>query len=523
MLNQHENTREKVEAALQASELRYRRLFESARDGILILDADTGCIVDVNPFLIELLSYSRSEFIGKKLWELGFFADIAANEEAFIELQQLQYVRYDDLPLKTHDGRTIDVEFVSNVYEVDHLKVIQCNIRDISERRQAETQRLKLEDQLRQQQRLETVGKLAAGVAHDFNNLLTGITGFTQFTYDALPTGSAMREDLAEVLALAGRATDLTRQLLAFSRRQTLQPIIFDMNQQIGGMIKVLGRLIGEHIDLVFHPAAELGQIKADPGQIEQVLMNLVVNARDAMPDGGKLTIVTANVELDADYARNHTGTTPGPYVMLAVTDTGSGMEASVLEHIFEPFFSTKSVGKGTGLGLATVYGIVKQHDGNIWVYSEPGSGTTFKVYLPRAAETSTEQPRSQPQSSPSGTETILLVEDEDAVRKVAARILEGHGYQVLTAALPSQADALLAEHGAHIALLLTDIVMPERNGRKLYESALTRYPHLRVLYMSGYTDDAVVHQGMLTADTPFIQKPFTSDALLRMVRKTLE
>ena len=515
--------RKAVDAALRASEVRYRRLFESAQDGILIIDAETGYIMDVNPFLMNMLDYTVDEFRGKKLWEIGVFADIVANKAAFIELQQKRYIRYDDLPLETKNGRKIDVEFVSNVYLVNNANIIQCNIRDISQRKQAEALREKLEEQLRQQQRLESVGQLAAGVAHDFNNLLTGISGFTHFAHDALPAGTTAREDLTEVLALAGRAANLTRQLLAFSRRQTLQPIIIDINQQIGEMVKMLAILIGEHIDLAFRPATDIGAVKADPGQIEQVLVNLAINARDAMPDGGKLTIETANVTLDDDYAHLHLGTVPGPHVMLAVTDNGCGMDSAVIAQIFEPFFSTKGVGKGTGLGLSTVYGIVKQHNGSIQVYSEPGKGSTFKVYLPRVTESSAAPESSSTPAVLIGCETILIVEDEEAVRHVAARILAKQGYQVLTAALPSLADEMLAAHGEKITLLLTDMVMPERSGYQLYESAHARYPHLRVLYMSGYTDIAMAHQGMLVDGTPFIQKPFIAEALLGKVRQVLD
>jgi CheY-like chemotaxis protein len=363
---------------------------------------------------------------------------------------------------------------------------------------------------------------LAAGVAHDFNNLLTGITGFTRFAHDAQPVGSESRKDLAEVLTLGARAATLIRQLMAFSRKQTLQPVVLNINDLIGNLENMLKRVLGEHLDLEWRLAEELGDVKADPGQIEQVLVNLAVNARDAMPGGGKLTIETANVELDAEYAAAHVGTLAGSYIMLAVTDNGCGIEPSVLAHMFEPFFTTKAIGKGTGLGLATAYGIAKQHGGNVWAYSEVGRGTTFKVYLPRVSETLEEQGDIETNDLPQGSETILIVEDEDAVRQVAARILEQRGYKVLTAALPSLADEILAAQGEQIALLLTDVVMPERDGQKLFESAHTTHPNLRVLYMSGYTDRSVAHQGGLEKGAPFIQKPFTAAALLDKVREVL-
>ena len=689
---------------LLASETRYRRLFESTKDGILILDAATGAIVDINPFLLAMVGYPQEEFVGKRIWEIGLFQEIIASEEAFAAFTRDDYLRYDDLPITTWEGRRIDVEFVSIMYPVDGTMVVQCNIREISERKraeetlkrlnralraisdsnqalihmtdetellfhichivteiggyrmawvgyaeqddaktvrpvaqsgyeagyletlkltwadvergrgpagiairtglpcicrntltdprfapwredarergylsslvlpmkcdgqafgalniyadkpdafdaeevellteladdlaygltalrtreaheQAEEQRAALEAQMRQQQRLETVGQLAAGVAHDFNNLLTGITGFTQFAHDGMPEHSTARMDLAEVLALTRRAVDLTRQLLAFSRRQTLHSVVLDLNQLVSEMIKMLGRLIGEHIELVFRPAAGLGQVKADPGQIEQVLVNLAVNARDAMPDGGVLMIETAHVELDDAFADLHAGVKPGPYVLLLVTDTGCGMQASVREHVFEPFFTTKALGKGTGLGLATTYGIVKQHGGNIWVESEPGMGTTFKVYLPRVAETFITEAPAGAEALPTSMETILIVEDETSVREVAARILQARGYRVLTAALPSEAEQALAAHGDDIALLLTDVVMPERSGRQLYESVRAQFPLLRVLYMSGYSDDAIMHHSVLDANTAFIAKPFTADALARKVRAAM-
>jgi two-component system cell cycle sensor histidine kinase/response regulator CckA len=395
-------------------------------------------------------------------------------------------------------------------------------ILDITERKLAEEQRRELEDQLRQQQRLETVGQLAAGVAHDFNNLLTGITGYTLFAHDSLPAGSAIREDLTEVLALAHRAAELTHQLLAFSRRQPLQPVVLNINEVIAESAKMLHRLLGEHLHLELTLAPQVGMIKVDPGQFEQVLINLAVNARDAMQDGGKLTIETANVVLDEAYATSHAGTHPGAYVMLAVTDTGQGIDEAIIAKIFEPFFTTKAVGQGTGLGLATVYGIVKQHGGNIWVYSEVGHGTTFKVYLPRASEDGDRPGATPPAAVPAGNATILVVEDSDAVRQVAQRYLEAAGYRVLIAALPSEAIALLQEHGETITVMLTDVVMPEQSGHQLYESVRPRFPHLRVLYMSGYPVNAIVHDGVLDAGTPFIEKPFTMESLTHKVRELL-
>jgi two-component system cell cycle sensor histidine kinase/response regulator CckA len=376
--------RKDVEDAFQASEMRYRRLFESAKDGILILDAETGQVVDANPFLMSLLGYSHADFLGKKLWDLGPFKDVAISRDVFKELQEKDYVRYEDLPLETRDGRLINVEFVSNVYLVGQTRVIQCNIRDITERKRREVEHKKLEQQLQASQKMEAIGILAGGVAHDFNNLLSVILGYTEFAIQALWEGDPLKDDLLEVKKAGDRAAVLTRQLLAFGRKQVLQSVPLNLNQVAEGVEKMLRRILGEDIDYVQVLAPDLGIVRADPGQIEQVLMNLVVNARDAMPEGGKLTIETCNIELDEEYAAHHVSVKPGPYIRIAVTDTGCGMDEQTKTQLFEPFFTTKEKGKGTGLGLSTVYGIVKQSGGNIWVYSELGQGTTFKIYLPR-------------------------------------------------------------------------------------------------------------------------------------------
>jgi len=382
----------------------------------------------------------------------------------------------------------------------------------------------RLEEQLRQAQRMEAIGRLAGGVAHDFNNLLTGIKGYIELALRGGGIEDACRQDLTEVLNLADRAAQLTRQLLAFSRRQPLAPIVLNINDVVENSVKMLKRLIGEDIALRFVPDAELGNTRADPVQIEQVLMNLAVNARDAMPDGGKLTIETRNVTLDDDYAATHAKVEPGCYVMLAVSDSGCGMNAETKRHLYEPFFTTKTPSKGTGLGLSTVYGIVKQHGGHIWVYSEPGEGATFKIYLPCVEEEAQKLVAKEESADiPRGTETVLVVEDEPTVRDVACRALENKGYKVLAASCAEDAEALAARHDAEIHLLLTDVVLPGRNGRELYEHLSARRPEMAVLYMSGYTSNAVVHHGMLDEGTPFLHKPFNADALARKVREVLD
>jgi two-component system, cell cycle sensor histidine kinase and response regulator CckA len=368
------------EESFRDSESRYRRLFETARDGILILDANTGLITDVNPFLMELLDYSREEFIGKTLWQIGPFKDVAASKAAFRELQSQKYVRYENLPLATRAGRSINVEFVSNVYRVDNKKVIQCNIRDITRRKQDEL----TEQQLRQAQKMQAVGQLAGGVAHDFNNLLGVILGYCELLKSSKDLAANPRNMIEQIHNAGISAKDLTRHLLAFSRRQVLQPVFLDLNAIVEHTGTMLGRLLGDNVTLSNVLCRDLGTIKADPAQIEQVLMNLAVNARDAMPQGGTITVKTANVRIDEAYSRQHTYLKPGPYVMLSVSDTGVGMDAETRSRIFEPFFSTKMAGQGTGLGLSTVFGIVKQSAGAINVYSEPDHGTKFKIYFPR-------------------------------------------------------------------------------------------------------------------------------------------
>ena len=392
-------------------------------------------------------------------------------------------------------------------------------LQEAEERQRSEV----LEDQLRQAQKVEVIGRLAGGVAHDFNNLLTVISGYTDLTLGQLPEQDPLREDLEEIRNAAQRAAELTRQLLAFGRRQILTPKVIDLNAVVAGTEKMLHRLIEEDIELVAVPEPELWRVKADAGQIEQVIMNLAINARDAMPDGGRLTLETQNVELDDAYARAHVAVHPGPYVMLAVSDTGSGMDQETLGHLFEPFFTTKGPGQGTGLGLATVYGIVKQSGGNIWVYSEVGQGTTFKVYLPRVDAPLDSATPLKPSASLRGTETILLVEDERGVRLLARRVLEGNGYAVLEAAEGLTAIELVRHHEGPIHLLVTDVVMPHMSGRAVADAVTSLRPTVKVLYLSGYTANAIVHRGVLDLGTPFLEKPFTPGTLVAKVREVLD
>src|SRR5438552_3627063 len=364
---------------------------------------------------------------------------------------------------------------------------------------------------------MEAIGHLAGGVAHDFNNLLMVIMGRTEMLMKDLGDADP-RHSMARVIEqTALRAADLTRQLLAFSRKQVLNPAVLDLNAVVSKMGEMLRRLIGEDIALVTGLGSSLGHVKADPGQIEQIIMNLAVNARDAMPEGGRLTLETANVELDVAYARKHVGARPGPHVMLALSDTGTGMDAQRRARIFEPFFTTKGPRKGTGLGLAMVYGIVKQSGGNIWVYSEPGQGTTFKIYLPQIEEPiDLDEERADPADSRLGRETVLLVEDDDAVRDLARDILQATGYTVLEARQGAEALGMSERYTGPIHLMLTDVVMPGMSGRQLADRFAVLRPTTKVLYMSGYTDNAIVHHGVLDPGTEFLQKPFTAPVLTR-------
>lgn len=385
------------------------------------------------------------------------------------------------------------------------------------------SQRRGLEEQLRQSQKIEAIGRLAGGIAHDFNNVLTAILGYSQILLSDMEAGDPRREDMQEIERAAERAASLTRQLLAFSRNQVLQPQILNLNGLVGNLDNFLRRLIGEDIDLRTRLAPDLWLVSADAGQIEQVVMNLAVNSRDAMPSGGKLTIETSNVVLDQDYARHHIAVVPGDYVMVAVSDTGIGMDEVTKGRLFEPFFTTKGPGQGTGLGLSTVYGIVKQSGGNIWVYSEPGRGSTFKIYFPRASGAEVEPGGKVAPTTTRGSETVLLTEDEDGVRQLASKVLRAQGYQVLEASSGREAITVAEAFSGKIHLLLTDVVMPEFSGSELAKRIGVVRPGIRVLYMSGYTDEAIIHHGVLTANIAYLQKPFTPEVLARKVREVLE
>jgi len=398
-------------------------------------------------------------------------------------------------------------------------------IEDITEQKKAEEEKRKLETQLNQAQKMEAIGVLAGGVAHDFNNILTAIIGNAELALMDLDKDTSLYGSIDEIRKAGHRAATLTRQLLAFSRKELIRPEVLDFNSLLMNFEKMLRRIIGEDIELVTAYAPDPWQVEADPGQMEQIIMNLAVNARDAMPKGGKLTIETANVKLDAGYFRDHgVESKAGPYVMLEVMDTGSGMDRETQARIFEPFFTTKRLGRGTGLGLSTVYGIVKQNKGHIWVYSEEERGTIFKIYLPRADAKTEGLKKEQPSvHSLEGSETILVVEDDEMLRKMAERMLEGSGYRVLTARDGKEALEILGSHGGPIHLMLTDVVMPGMSGRDLSEQLKSTVPEIKVLYMSGYTNDTIADHGILEKDVEFIQKPFSRKDLASKVREVLD
>jgi two-component system cell cycle sensor histidine kinase/response regulator CckA len=517
--------RKRAEEALRESEAKYRTLIERMSEGLLQVDND-DVIQFVNDRLCEMVGYSREELLGKAASELL----LKDEDQEFIEEHLNTYETPDqyETRLKKKSGETIWVQVgVAPAVDADGQVIGSVRIHtDITERKRAEEMRAKLEEHLRQSQKMEAVGTLAGGIAHDFNNLLTAIMGYTGLVLDELTPDDARYNDIQGIQKTAQRAADLTRQLLAFARRQIVELRILNLNELILNMGKMLRRLIGEDIELVTLPGPNLGLVKVDPGQFEQVLVNLAINARDAMPNGGKLTIETANVTLDLDYVRQHAEVIPGEYVMLAVSDSGIGMTEEVKSHIFEPFFTTKEVNRGTGLGLATCFGIIKQSDGHIWVYSEPGQGTTFKVYLPRIDEAETASLFRHVESGdlPRGSETVLLVEDEAAVRDLAARMLRQQGYKLLEATNGHEALQLAQKRpDEKIHLVVTDVVMPQMGGKVLTDQLKSLRPDIKVLFTSGYTDKAVVHHDVLEPNIAFLQKPFSPQMLVRKVREVLD
>ena len=510
--------------SLSQSEERYRDYFENAKDAIYVHDL-TGRYVQVNKAGEELIGYSREEILQMRISDVVPRASLDHIHQRLMEKLADHSLTIYECEAIRKDGSRVPIEVSSRlIYENGVPVAVQGSARDITERKRAEEALRASQLQLQQSQKLEAIGQLAGGVAHDFNNMLTAIIGYTDLSLRRVGLENPIRRNLEETKKAAERAASLVRQLLAFSRKQILEPKVLDLNDVVKDMQKMLTRLIGENIKLATRLETDLGSVKADPCQVEQIIVNLVVNARDAMPRGGRVTIETANITLDDRTASKHVAVTPGEYVMLAVSDTGSGMDQETQARIFEPFFTTKEVGKGTGLGLSTVYGIVKQSGGNIWVYSEPGMGTVFKVYLPRIDDTTAGLIAKQEQetNAPRGTETILLVEDEEVVRGLTRKILMQAGYIVLDAKSGDEAIRLCQTHAGPIDLLLTDIVMPEFSGKEVADRLLQLRPSTRVLFMSGYTGEAIVQHGVLDANVKFIQKPFTWVTLTKKVREVL-
>ena len=491
---------------------KYRMVVEQASDGIIISDPN-GNFIEVNPTMLEMLGYSRAQFLQLNLRDLVPKDDQARDPVRLDLLSSGKVVRSERRFIR-RDGSLMDVELGITALEDGGIQAI---VRDVSERN-------RLESQLRQSQKLEAVGRLAGGVAHDFNNLLTVIIGHSDLAISSLNPGERLRRDLEDIREAGARAAVLTSQLLAFSRKQVLQPKILDCNIAITNMTKMLGRLISSNIEIVTKREAELWRAKVDPGQLDQVILNLALNARDAMPLGGKLIIETANRRFEGEQFSGQQQIPPGQYVLLAVSDTGCGMDAETRSHLFEPFFTTKIAGKGTGLGLPTVYGIVRQSGGHIAVYSEPGHGTSVKVYLPRvvgAGEAVSLCEEGAP--LPVGTETILIAEDEDRVRSLTVAILAQQGYTVIEACDGEEARGLAKQYDGEIHLLLTDVVMPKMSGKELGDALRRDRPGIKVLLCSGYTGDTVMQQGVLDNSTPFLQKPFTLRSLAVAVRQALD
>lgn len=504
------------EADSRESEESFRSFYENAPIGIYRTSRD-GKFLMVNPTLLKMLDMTFEELAE---FDLNNRAKWNYSRRKFVEqIEREGKITGLETAWQKSDGTTVFMRENARCVRGanDSVLYYEGMLEDITEQKQ-------LEEKLRQSQKMDAIGQLAGGVAHDFNNVLTIINGYSELALRRMEEDNPLRRNLEEIKKAGKRAASLTRQLLAFSRKQMLEPKTLDLNLIVSEMDKMLRRLIGEDIDFVTVLQPELGSVKADPGQIEQVILNLAVNARDAMPRGGKLMIETSNIYLDDVYARKHNVVNSGNYVMLAVSDTGTGMDSEIQEHIFEPFFTTKENGKGTGLGLSTVYGIVKQSEGNIWVYSEIGCGTTFKVYLPLVDETANfSKQESAFTDLPEGDETVLLVEDEIAVRDLVGDILRTHGYKVLVAEHCSHALEIGANFDGEIALMVTDVVMPQMSGRDLAERLSPIRPKMKILYMSGYTDSAIVHHGVLEDGTHFIQKPFAPQNFARKVRETLD
>jgi PAS domain S-box-containing protein len=519
ILSQDVTEQRKYQESLRHSEERFATAFRSSPLAITISTEKEGRYVDANDTFVRMMGYQREEIVGRTAHELRIWADPDDRGQMVCQMDQTKPKEAVETRFRTKSGEERRVRISTERIVLDGEPCVLANTLDVTEAR-------RLEEQFRQAQKMEAVGRLAGGVAHDFNNLLSVIMGYTDLAQETTPPGTAVRKQLDQIKKAAERAAVLTRQLLAFSRQQVLELKVLNLNAVVNNVSKMLLRLIGEDITLSLKPGEPLGSVKADLGQIEQVLMNLAVNARDAMPGGGKIAIETANVELDETYAKQHPSFRPGSYAMLSFSDTGCGMDAKTQSRLFEPFFTTKGPGKGTGLGLSTVYGIVKQSGGYIWAYSEPGRGATFKIYLPRVGSPAqTLHSERRDLVFDRGTEAVLLVEDDNSLRALIAELLRGAGYTVLEAADGNAAIEIANPRLDSIDLVLTDVIMPGMSGGDLIVHLRHLQPKakLAVLFMSGYAGDFISRAGVPESDRYVLHKPFTRKSLLSKVRSVLD
>jgi PAS domain S-box-containing protein len=504
--------RRQLEDLLEESEFRYRRLFETASDGIVLLEKKEGHVAHANPAIEKMLGYSQADCLEKKLSDIGVSIDTRDFSETMRDLDREGILNYEDVPLKTKTGEVI----YADIYMVDRAQLAQCNIRDVSERKN-------LQNKLLHAQKMEAIGTLTGGIAHDFNNTLNVIMGYGAMVMDSLAADSPARENMSEVLVAANRAADLTRRLLVFSRKEVVDVMTVNINALIQNLQKMLTRIIRENIEFHLELTDTLLIVSADVGQIEQVLINLASNAKDAMPEGGRLIITTGFEELDEAFVAAYGYGRPGRYALITVADTGQGMDAETQQKIFEPFFTTKELGEGTGLGLAISFGIIKQHNGYIKVYSEPGEGTVFKIYLPLCDDAVLERTPEDIAAVKGGHETILVAEDNAALRDLSRFVLESFGYTVITAEDGEDTIAKFLENRERINLVLLDVIMPKKSGKEICAAIRKISPKMKILFVSGYTMEIISNKEWEEGDVDFIQKPFPAKSLLSKVREVLD
>ena len=516
--------KKKAEDALVASEMRYRRLFESAKEGIVLMDAGSSQITDVNPFMLNLMLAERKEVLGKPIWEIGLMKEQGTLQDAFEAMKKDEYLHCEDIYIQPYPDIQIDLELTCNIYSIDSKKLIQCNLRDITERRQGEDEKEKIRAQLFQAQKMEAIGTLAGGVAHDFNNLMTAVQVSTDVAMMKVDETNLIYRELKEIRFAAMRAAGLIRQLLLFSRKQLMEFQLLNINMTIENLIKMLQRLIGENIAIQTEFDDDIWSIQADPGNVEQVIMNLSLNARDAMPQGGKLLFRTANEVIDKAFCKIKPDARPGDFVCLTVEDNGEGIPPDTISRIFEPFFTSKGPGEGTGLGLSVVYGIVKQHGGWIDVKSETGKGTVFNVYFPGSGEQEEvkEEEKESIKKLKGNGQRILLVEDEEKVRESTQKAMDRCGYQVFAASCASEALTLFKKKKGDFDLVFSDVVLSDRSGIELADDLLSLKKDLHILLSSGYTDHKSQWPLIREKGLRFLQKPYTLSELLKAIQEAL-